>query len=155
MSQTSEYKLILDFLSSGKKTITRAVGMSMFPWILPNENMVIEPFYVENIKIGKVVIFISDNRLIAHRVIKLDFENKICTTKGDGNLKADLPIEFDKIVGIVIKTQNNRAFWTQYSVGNFGYLIAKCSWLLAPINWFFGRIVNKASIYIKRKRSSM
>ncbi len=141
--------LSLQLLSEGKSAIIRAVGMSMFPWILPKESLIISPIKDKDLKVGDIIIFTSNNKLIAHRLLKIDKKNNIYVTRGDGNLTSDSPIKHDDIIGIISEVRDNRMFWTKYANGKMSYLIAKFSFIFSPFNWFLGKIIAKL---ISKKR---
>lgn len=139
----NEMIISIELLESGRETIVRAVGMSMFPWILPKEKLIISPIKDRDLKIGDIVIFLSNNRLIAHRLVKIDNIKNIYFTRGDGNLKTDTPISYEDIKGVVTKIRDNRMFWTKWANGKLSFLIAKTSVIFSPINWLLGKVSAK------------
>ncbi|TLX75179.1 hypothetical protein E9993_09765 [Labilibacter sediminis] len=76
-------------------------GLSMFPFYLPGDLVRVEKAKSHNLKIGSVVVFLSKKRLVAHRLLKIDFENNIALTKGDGLQKFDSSINVDDIKAVV------------------------------------------------------
>jgi hypothetical protein len=58
----------------------------------------------EQIQVGDIIVFKSDNELIAHRVIKIgqDEQGWFCITKGDNALENDGKIRFYQIKSITI-----------------------------------------------------
>lgn len=57
----------------------------------------------ENVKIGDVIAFnLNESTVVTHRVIEIDPESQLFTTKGDANETIDAPVSFDALVGATV-----------------------------------------------------
>lgn len=63
----------------------------------------------EDVKVGDIITYKSENETITHRIIKIN-ENQI-TTKGDANNTEDSTITRDKIIGKVVVTYPKIGIW--------------------------------------------
>ena len=61
--------IIAELLQDGYKVSFRAPGHSMFPTIMANETMIVEPIEPGTVKLGDIILYRTHGRLIAHRVI--------------------------------------------------------------------------------------
>jgi hypothetical protein len=62
-------EIITELLQDGYKVSFRAPGHSMFPTIMANETIVVEPIEPDTVKPGDIILYRTNGRLIAHRVI--------------------------------------------------------------------------------------
>ena len=62
-------ELITELLRDGYKVSFCAPGHSMFPTIMANETIVVEPVEPGTVQMGDIVLYRTDDRLIAHRVV--------------------------------------------------------------------------------------
>ena len=60
---------IAELLQDGYKVSFRATGHSMFPTIMANETIIVEPIEAGTVKLGDIILYRTHGRLIAHRVI--------------------------------------------------------------------------------------
>ncbi len=88
---------------SGKETQLVLSGMSMLPLIKDGDSVLIRHTR-EGIGVGSIVAFRNDQKVIVHRVIKIEKgDGKTAfLTKGDFNLKTDHPFHEDMLIGKVI-----------------------------------------------------
>ena len=93
--------IIHDLLTEGKVHYVLGIGsgISMYPAIEPGD-LVIVKTDVKEIKIGDIVVFWYDGKLVGHRVIYITDEGVI--TKGDFNPYYDGLIPYNKIVGKIV-----------------------------------------------------
>src|SRR4030065_1564901 len=70
---------------------------SMWPALKRGDLVIVKKAEPDEIKIGTVVVFIHQNGLAVHRIVKVSGDTY--TTKGDANTAEDEPITFDEIVG--------------------------------------------------------
>ena len=70
-------ELITDLLQEGYKVSFRAPGHSMFPAIMANETIVVEPIDPATVRLGDIILYRTNGRIIAHRVVGIEKEN--CT----------------------------------------------------------------------------
>ena len=61
--------LVIDLLKDGYKVSFNAPGHSMYPTILANESVVVEPVEPSTVHKGDIVLYRSNGSLIAHRVM--------------------------------------------------------------------------------------
>ena len=47
-------------------------GLSMFPYYLPGDKVRVQKIRCELLKVGDVIVFIKNKKLIAHRLLKID-----------------------------------------------------------------------------------
>lgn len=81
---------------------------SMFPE-LEIEDIIIVKLGNDNLNVNDIITFRQDNNLVTHRIIKI--EDKLITTKGDGNNSEDEPITKDDVVAKTVKTFKKVAIW--------------------------------------------
>ncbi len=77
--------------------------------ILANSNQDNIDQIKENIEVNDVITFNRENYLITHRVIEKNENNLI--TKGDANNTADKAVDYEDVVGKVVKIIPNIAIW--------------------------------------------
>lgn len=99
-------KLIVDFAESileNNHTLgIRTTGYSMYPALRPGDIGHIEKCMPTEIKVGDVVVFKSNGKLIAHRLVAIDDVAGTFLTKGDKNKFFDTPFATDAFVGKII-----------------------------------------------------
>jgi len=64
-------KLCTDLLSEGKSVKFKAPGKSMYPVILDGETLIVEPVAPSAVNVGDIILYKSEEKLIAHRVISI------------------------------------------------------------------------------------
>jgi hypothetical protein len=67
--------LITELLQDGYTVSFSAPGHSMFPTIMANETIMVEPIDPGTVKMGDIILYRTNNHLIAHRVVKIDKKN--------------------------------------------------------------------------------
>ncbi|MFM2316914.1 MAG: hypothetical protein RLZZ155_1246 [Bacteroidota bacterium] len=87
----------------GHSVQTFASGYSMFPFLRKGDLLTVEPFSMDKIKRGDVVVFESEDSWIAHRVIRIQsFDGAIqLRTRGDARISSDPAINKANYVGLV------------------------------------------------------
>ena len=68
--------LVIDLLKDGYKVSFNAPGHSMYPTILANESVVVEPVEPMTVHTGDIVLYRSNGSLIAHRVMGIVTEDR-------------------------------------------------------------------------------
>ena len=68
-------ELITELLQDGYKVSFNAPGHSMFPTIMANETIMVEPIDPGTVKMGDIILYRTNGRLVAHRVVRIDNEN--------------------------------------------------------------------------------
>ena len=81
---------------------------------------------VDDVKVGDVIGFYSEKlgANIYHRVIDIDVENRVFTTKGDANDVADKPISFDEANGKVVNVSHGAGEVVHFIKSNIFLLVA-------------------------------
>ena len=89
-------ELLIDLLKDGYKVSFNAPGHSMYPTILANESVVVEPVAPTTVHKGDIVLYRSNGSLIAHRVMGIvradrarDFSSLIEAFAPDAHSKAE------------------------------------------------------------------
>lgn len=82
----------------GKLKIT-VCGISMLPKYKEGDTVFVKKID-RKLEVGDVIWFCENNKYIIHRVISI--EGDYIITKGDNNKYADLPVNYNNILGIVI-----------------------------------------------------
>lgn len=98
-------------LLCGKKLYCVETG-SMEPNYPVGSMIVVERVWFESLKPGDVITYtVSENTVVTHRVVEIDSEHRLLTTKGDNNVVADTsPVRYENVLGRV-----------EFCVPGFGY----------------------------------
>ena len=67
-------ELITELLQDGYKVNFSAPGHSMFPTIMANETILVEPIDPEAVRLADIILYRTNGQLIAHRVIRIEKE---------------------------------------------------------------------------------
>ena len=62
-------ELITELLRDGHKVSFCAPGHSMYPTIMANETIMVEPIEPGTVQMGDIILYRTNSRLIAHRVV--------------------------------------------------------------------------------------
>jgi signal peptidase I len=137
-------EIITELLQDGYNVSFRAPGHSMFPTIMANETIVVEPIEPDTVKPGDIILYRTNGRLIAHRVICIQqkinqietlsqfwpgrFSNTHSTPqssvlsphyyyilRGDASATIDEPVTVDQILGKVISVERDGCRINPYS----------------------------------------
>lgn len=92
-------ELIAAALRAGNHTRMRVTGTSMLPAIWPGDVLLVSPSDETSLNTGKVVLFLRDGRLFAHRVVASSGEKLI--TRGDAVPDCDRPVSAAELIGVV------------------------------------------------------
>jgi len=76
-------------------------GFSMYPTLKAGDVGIVEKCQAEDLKIGDIVVFKSNHKLVAHRLIEIRINNgiQIFIAKGDNNPKKDAPFTSEALLG--------------------------------------------------------
>lgn len=148
--------LITDLLQEGYKVRFDAPGHSMFPTIMANETVLVEPIDPAAVKPGDIILYRTNNHLIAHRVVKIDKKNAndIAETqskgdsplrkrsapqakrssskalyfvlRGDAAASCDAPVAAAQILGKIVSIERNGFSIDPYSVTHKIGCLASC-----------------------------
>jgi signal peptidase I len=123
-------QICIDLLRSGILVRFRAPGYSMYPTILHEDVITVEPIKPEAIKVGDIALYHSENSVIAHRVLKIENKSDIHTDsqssalspqscfilRGDARPVGDNPINAEQILGKVVSVERNGRCINPYSL---------------------------------------
>ena len=118
-------ELITELLQDGYKVSFSAPGHSMYPTIMANETILVEPIDPETVKQGDIILYRTNGRLVAHRVVGInmliddsslsysDFGAqssalsplRFFILRGDASSTCDKPVKFDQILGKVVSVE--------------------------------------------------
>lgn len=107
---TTEFlELSNEILNRGSYLRFRARGESMHPFIRDGDILKVKPVEVSEIKLGDVVFYRTERRIVAHRVIKKTFNNgkAFLVTKGDSSPSSDNPVYPEDLLGKVVTVKRN------------------------------------------------
>ncbi|CAB1063586.1 hypothetical protein D1BOALGB6SA_8369 [Olavius sp. associated proteobacterium Delta 1] len=65
-------ELITELLQDGYKVNFSAPGHSMYPTIMANETILVEPIDPATVRMGDILLYRTNGRLVAHRVIQIE-----------------------------------------------------------------------------------
>jgi len=121
---------LLEAILGTEQPILTVTSHSMWPELSRGDIVFVKKTGIEDIKIGSVIVFRHENGLAVHRVVKMN-ETRI-TTKGDANPTADIPINYEDVVGRVptIGSKLVKLPW----VGHFSLLEETEEGTVAPEN---------------------
>jgi signal peptidase I len=137
-------------LNEGKTVQVQVYGMSMFPILMPRDNVQIRKVTFEEIEPGQVLVFEREGQWIAHRLIKKDSLTGLLITRGDGLPYHDEPVISNNIKGIitkVIKTRSPFAWSINTRIDRF---MVRAAPVTGKIFWYMGRIVSRGIRILKR-----
>jgi signal peptidase len=134
--QSSDPKLLnftqvcTDLLHSGILVRFRAPGYSMYPTILHEDVITVEPVEASAVKVGDIILYRDQQSVIAHRVVRI--ENKSDSQahsqssalspqsqfilRGDARPTGDDPISAEQILGKVVSVKRNGRGINPYSL---------------------------------------
>jgi len=92
--QELSHTLRKEIISQGRSVKILASGYSMFPFLRKGDLLTVEPVPMKTIKRGDVVVFESEEKWIAHRVIKIRSNPESL----EFLLRGDTCIAFDPLV---------------------------------------------------------
>ncbi len=107
----------ISLLEKGLEVDVPVFGISMFPLYLPGDEVRIKKIDPLFLRVGDVVVFKGQDKLILHRLVEFDLEKEMAVTKGDGLKKSDESVSLNIIKGVVIKHSRGRhqIKWTEYA----------------------------------------
>lgn len=104
--------LIGELLGCGHSVRFRANGRSMYPTIKDGEEIVVKPVALSAVRVGDVVLYGSQRRVIAHRVVRIARTEQRTLTpvlilRGDASDFPDAPIEVSRVLGKVVAVERD------------------------------------------------
>lgn len=95
-------------LREGTELSFRAGGKSMSPFILDNEQVILEPL-IRTLRVGDVILFETKSRhLTLHRIVDIKRDGYI--TRGDANRHADETVSHDAVLGRAVSVPGGLSF---------------------------------------------
>ena len=120
-------ELISQLLQDGHLVRFRAPGKSMQPAILDGDCLMAEPIGPAAIKMGDIIVYQAEQRIIAHRVMDIG-KGEIAQTqpaarmthysfilRGDASYSYDEPVYPDQILGKIVCVERNGRHINPYS----------------------------------------
>jgi hypothetical protein len=89
---------------AGIELVATIDGFSMAPNLSPGTSVRLRPVDPRSLRVGDVIAFEHNKRLIAHRIVRLGrttVSRRYVLTRGDARLLNDVPVRDDLIIGIV------------------------------------------------------
>jgi hypothetical protein len=132
-------EVLIELLKSGKTVDVPASGLSMFPFLLPFDVLRVRPESAEKLKLGQIIVYESNAKIISHRFIGIKDGKVIC--KGDGLLYSDAPVEPGAVLGVVIaRTRKNKTtYFNTKRSAIFGQIISYITPLTGFLFHYLGR----------------
>ena len=102
------FDLSTELLGRGKRVRFRAPGRSMYPTIRENEAITVEPVKPQDVKLGDIILYRSDDNVVAHRVMRIEKDRSdalrfILREDTWGTL--DAPVQAEQILGKVVSVE--------------------------------------------------
>lgn len=98
----NDYKFLKKTLKENTKT--KILSSSMEPYIYKDEIVEVSPTSIEDLRIGDVIVFWRDDKLICHILVGIDLTKEDSFfTKGLSNNRLDPALNKDYILGKVSK----------------------------------------------------
>ena len=114
MRKESKYnKSLIDLaevlLEDNKTLSIRMNGLSMYPALQHGDTGMVKKCFTDELKIGDIVVWRSDNLLVAHRLISCERKDNgwRLLTRGDNNLVDDIPFS-EKELTLIFTNQVKR-----------------------------------------------
>ena len=130
------HSLRKEAIKKGHSVQTLASGYSMFPFLRKGDILTIEPVPMETIKRGDVVVFESEEKWIAHRVIKIrsNARGLEFLLRGDTNLRLDPVVNSENYVGaITTYLRNEKNYYLNQFNRQSNLIIQIGIWRVLPL----------------------
>ena len=142
----------IDILENGMMLKIQLGGKSMWPFLRKGDIALVKKNKITDLKIGDIIAFRTSEKLIAHRLLKINNneENYTLLTKGDSLLSKDQPISQNDYIGKIVSYKRNKKT-VNVETNNYekiNYIIAKISPYL-PIIFIFFRFFWKIKRLLK------
>ena len=114
------FRLITNVLESGHSVELTASGFSMFPTFKPGNKIVVRPLPKGAIpKIGNVVVYEENGRLVMHRLVKINEKESGLIqfiSYGDSRSEPDEPWYLPQLLGVAVSYKKGKR---EYPVRSF------------------------------------
>jgi len=164
LSSTEISALSRDLLSQGITVRLKASGKSMFPLLLQNDVLEVQPVDLDSIKRGDIVVFYRQNSLIAHRVHHINPHtgstsphSLTATTIGDSCIREDELITRLNFAGKVtgfVRRERYRTVETTFRK-TCSHLILATYPYINHLNYFLYYLYRRTTAVVKRLRFQM
>ena len=125
-------------------------GNSMYPTLKAGDVAHVKKCRQEDLKIGDIVVFKSNDLLVGHRLIKISTQDGVRTfiTKGDHSPCKDIPFTFQALLGRMTSFQRNNRIKSMDSPSMKVHCFCSChfSKVLIPFYNFNLRVSNRIQI---------
>lgn len=104
-----------DLLRNGRSVRFSAPGHSMYPTIRDGETLIVQPIKAARVAVGDIILHAVDQRLIAHRVVKIVNSKSFPAADGacefifkaDASSSLNEPVKPSQILGKVVSIERN------------------------------------------------
>jgi hypothetical protein len=138
----------------------RLQGDSMWPTVMPGTLVEVERVSPADIKLGDLVVWQDEGRLVAHRIVQRvrDGSGVRLVTKGDNASSQDCSIPPQMILGRVCRAFGEAGATKDF--GSFRYRLVAASWVLRwnvrrPLDGMGRPLPASAKVTLKRWRDSL
>jgi signal peptidase len=104
--QAAGCDLVANVVRSAGTASLKVTGTSMLPAIRPGDVLRIRRRLSNELRLGQIVLYTRNGRLIAHRIISIS--GKFLITRGDSLQSVDPPVRESEVVGSVDGILRNR-----------------------------------------------
>lgn len=137
--------LFIGLLNQHQSVKIMVRGMSMFPFLLSGDVVLVRPVKDDDFKVGTIVVYKSGANLVLHRLVGQNKPKGLVYTRGDGLTKRDEPIKKDDIIGVVADIVESRWPLAKAACGKWAVAWA----FIAPVTGPFFRLVVKIYGFFK------
>lgn len=146
LSESNYHILILDLLHQGRTVKISVRGMSMFPFLLTNDVVLVKPVVPADLKFGQLIVYKTGDNWVVHRLVGKNNNKGLVYTRGDGLARKDKPIKSSDVIGVVVSIEQSRGKLAKIAIGRWSPFLAFISPVTAPVF----RVVVKILGYLKR-----
>ena len=123
-------------------------GFSMWPFLRPGQKLVIKKISMGDLKIGDIVLYMANNQLVCHRLVKkvIDKKKNVFYVRGDNSLSLSEPLQKEMFLGKVMGALRNGKMinfvgWKQQFINRLIVEIAPLVTIFKPFYVIFGKFV--------------
>ncbi len=127
------FSLITELLSLGKVIKIPVRGMSMFPFLLTGDVVMVKRAELSDLKFGRVIVIRNGENWVAHRLVGQNRQKGLVYTRGDGLAVNDKPVKYQDVAGVVIGVEQSRWMLARVAVGSWSPVWAFISPVTGPL----------------------
>jgi len=123
-------------------------GFSMWPFLRPGQKLVIKKISMGDLKIGDIVLYMANNQLVCHRLVKkvIDKKKNVFYVRGDNSLSLSEPLQKEMFLGKVMGALRNGKMinfvgWKQQFINRLIVEIAPLVTIFKPFYVIFRKFV--------------